>query len=248
MKKLTLALLSASLFFASCDKKVTLPSDNNNATAAATPSPAPTTGDGFLVALYTITNTTVAGFPVNTVFGTGVAGFGNLATATYNDAGTVSLEGKTFTKNANNSYYFTPSASDPTGIDMSGTLVWNVVGGNGIPAFTHDATAQAIPTSTDMSAFTTINSANNFALSVTGSISNSDSVYFQIAGETGKVVLKRMGPNTNSATFTAAELQTLGKGTGTVVIAPWNMNTTVQNGKTIYVINELALSRVVDIQ
>jgi hypothetical protein len=99
-----------------------------------------------------------------------------------------------------------------------------------------------------MSAFTTINSANNFALSVTGSISNSDSVYFQIAGETGKVVLKRMGPNTNSATFTAAELQTLGKGTGTVVIAPWNMNTTVQNGKTIYVINELALSRVVDIQ
>ncbi len=248
MKKLSFALLSAVLFFASCEKKVTLPSNNNNATSPTTPSPAPTSGDGFIVAINTITNTTVAGFPVNTVFGTGVAGFGDLAGGAYNDAGTITLEGKTFTKNANNSYTFVPSVSDPTGIDLSGSLDWNVGGGNGIPAFTYDASVLGMPVTTDLNSFTTINSANDFTLGTTGTISNTDSVYFQIAGPTGTLLLKRMAANTNSVTFTAAELQTLGKGTGSVVIAPWKMTTTTQGGKTIYVINEVALSRVVDIQ
>lgn len=246
MKKISIAFFAATLFLASCDKKDVLPT-NTTPTAAGTPSPAPTSGDGFLVAVYTVNNTTVAGMPINTVLGTGVAGFGNLAGGTYNDAGTVTLEGKTFTKSANNSYYFAPSATDLTGIDLSGTLIWNVSGGNGIPAFSHDATAQAIPTSGDMSVFTSINSANDFALTTTSNISNSDSVYFQISGPNG-TVLKRMNSNISTATFTAAELQTLGKGTGTVVIAPWNMTSTVVGGKTIYIINELALSRVVDIQ
>lgn len=247
MKKISFVLLAAIFFFASCDKKVTLPTNNNNATAAATPSPAPASGDGFLVALYTVNNTTVSGIPINTAFGTGLAGFGNLAAGTYNDAGAISLEGKVFTKNANNAYYYTTSANDITGIDMSGSLVWSVGGGNGIPAFTHDASAQALPTSGDLNTFSSINSANDFVLGVSGSVNNSDSVYFQISGPNG-TVLKRTAANTASATFTASELQGLGKGTGTVVVAPWNMNTTVQGGKTIYVINELALTRVVDLQ
>ncbi len=247
MKKIFLALTSGVLFFAACDKKVTLPTNNNNATAAATPTPAPASGDGFLVAIYTVNNTVVAGIPVNTTFGTGVAGFGNLASGTYNDAGTVSLAGKVFTKNANNTYVYTTSVNDITGIDMSGTLQWNVAGGNGTPAFTHDATAQGLPTSGDLSSFTSINSDNDFTLSTVSGVNNADSVYFQISGANG-TVLKRMGPNTSAATFTSAELKTLGKGTGTVVIAPWNLNTTTISGKMIHVINETALTRVVDIQ
>ena len=109
MKRISFVFLASIAFFASCDKKATLPSNNNNGTAAATPSPAPTTGDGFLVALQTVTNTTVAGFPINTVFGTGLAGFGNLAAGTYTDAGAITLNSKAMTKNANNKYKYIPS-------------------------------------------------------------------------------------------------------------------------------------------
>ncbi|MBK7690938.1 MAG: hypothetical protein IPJ31_07415 [Bacteroidetes bacterium] len=247
MKRISFVFLASIAFFASCDKKATLPSNNNNGTAAATPSPAPTTGDGFLVALQTVTNTTVAGFPINTVFGTGLAGFGNLAAGTYTDAGAITLNSKAMTKNANNTYTYIPSTGDITGVDLSSSINWNVGGGNGIPAFTHDATAQDLPNSGDLSAFASINSTNDFSLSVSGSISNSDSVYFQISGANGSV-LKRMASNTTTALFTAAELQTIGKGTGTVVVAPWNMDSITQGGKKIYIINELALSRLVDIQ
>ncbi len=246
MKRLSISLLAAMLFFAACDKKGNLLTNNNNGTAAATPTPAPKAGDGFLVALQTINNTTVAGFPVNTVFGTGVAGFGDLAAGTYYDAGTITLDSKTLAKNVNNTYTFTPT--DITGIDLSSSIVWNVGGGNGVPAFSHDATAQGMPIGTDLSAFSSISTANNFSLSVTGSIMNSDSVYFQISGPNGAYVLKRMAGNTTTALFTATELQTLGKGSGVVVIAPWNLDSITQGGKKIYVINELALSRVVDIQ
>ena len=248
MKKLSLALLASVIFFASCDKKTTVPSNNNNATANNTPSPSFTSGDGFLVAIRTVTNTTVAGFPVNTEFGTGVAGFGDLAAGTYNDAGAVTLNGKTLTKNANNSYTFIPTATDPLGLDFGSAIDWTVGGGNGIPSFSYNANIMGMPNTTDMNAFTTINSANSFTLSTTGSISNTDSVYFQIADANGKLLLHRMAANTSSTTFTQADMQTLAKGTGSVVIAPWKLTTTTQGGKTIHVINEVALSRVVDIQ
>lgn len=246
MKNLSIALFAVAVFFASCDKKT--PTPTPTPTTQPTPSPMPATGDGFLVAVKTVTKTTIGGFPVDYVIGSGVAGFGNLAGGTYNDAGTVTLNAKTLTKNTNNSYTYIPTATDPTGVDFSGSINWSVGGGNGIPAFTYDASAQGMPAAADISgSYTTVNSAADFTVSTSGSVSGSDSVYYQIAGPNG-YILRRAASNTSSVTFTAAELATLGKGTGSIVIAPWNMNTTVQGGKTIYVINELALSRVVEIQ
>lgn len=246
MKKISFAILAVAVLFASCDKKTTTPPTTT--TTQPTPSPTPASGDGFLVAVKTVTRSTVGGFPVDVSIGTGVAGFGNLAAGTYNDAGAITLNTKGLTKNANNTYTYIPSATDPMGVDFSSDIDWSVGGGNGIPAFTHDASAQGMPNASEISgSYTTVNAASDFTVSTTGSVTNSDSVYFQIAGPNG-YVLKRMASNTSSVTFTAAELATLGKGSGSIVVAPWNMGTTVQGGKTIYVINELALSRVVEIQ
>lgn len=247
MKNQIILMLSIALIFsASCKKTATIPTNNNNNTTGVTaPTPSPGPGDGVIVSVKSITNTNVGGFPVNTEFGTGVAAFGNLATGVYQEAGNVTLEGKTLTKQNNNSYTFVASATDPLGISFSGTHDWNVSGGAGMTAFNHSA-SKGFPSYSDMSAFTSINSANSFDLKVTGSISNSDSVYFIIGG-TNTTIVKRFGGGTTSATFSASELQSIGKGTVTAMIVPWNWVTETINGKTIHVVNEIALSRIVDL-
>jgi hypothetical protein len=249
MKKISLLFSAISLFLISCDKAITTPpstTPTNNNTAAQTPSFP--NGDGFLVALKSITKTTVAGFEVSTELGTGVAGFGDLASGTYNDAGAITLNSKSLTQNSNNTYSYIPGATDITGIDFGSSINWNIAGAGSVPAFTHNAQSQGFPIANAISgSFTTINSASDFTLSTTGSISNSDSVYFQVAGPNG-VSLKRRAANTSSVTFSAAEIQALGKGFGSVVIAPWNWSTQTISGKTIHVVNETALSRVIEIQ
>ena len=249
MKKVIFAIGAVSFLFASCDKvktPVTNPTTTN--TNSSAPTPIPGNGDGGIVAVQSVTKTTVGGFPITTTLGTAVAVFGNLSSASYSDAGNVTLNTKSLAKQTNNSYVFTPTATDITGIDLSGSLNWNVSGGAGVGAFTHDASAQGMPVADDISgSFTTINSNNSFTLSTSGSISNSDSVYFQLSGPTS-TVLKRMAGNTSSVTFTAAEVQAAGKGSGVVIIAPWNWTVKSLGGKQINVVNEVALSRVVTIE
>jgi hypothetical protein len=248
MKKLIFALSIVSIAFTSCDKKITDPTTNTtNANTSAT-SPMPASGDGAIVAVKTVTKTTVAGFPVTTELGTGVAVFGDLANATYNDAGAISLNTKSLAKQSTNSYVYTPSATDITGIDFSSSISWSVAGGGSLGAFTHDATAQGFPAISDINgSATSINSANSFTLSAAGSISNADSVYFQLSGPTTTIV-KHLAGNSSSATFTAAEVQSVGKGSGVIIIAPWNWSVKSLGGKQINVINEVALSRVVTIE
>lgn len=248
MKKTILALSLATFLFASCDKKTTTTTPTTTNTNTGTPSPAPASGDGAIVSVLSETKTVVSGFPITTSLGTAVAVFGNLAGGTYSDAGAITLNTKSLTKQSNNSYVFTPSATDITGIDLSGSLNWSVGGGSGVSAFTYDASAQGMPSANEISgSFTTINSANSFTLSTSGSISNSDSVYFQLSGPTS-TVLKRVAGNTSSVTFSASEVQSVGKGSGIVTIAPWNWTVQTLGGKQINVVNELALTRVVTIE
>jgi len=249
MKKLLFTLATAGIFFASCDKKTTTPNNNNTTNNTnTTPSPVPGSGDGAIVSIKSVTKTTVSGFPITTELGTAVAVFGNLSGGSYTDAGTITVNSKTLAKQANNSYVYTPSATDITGIDLSGAINWNVGGAGSNPAFTHDASAQGFPAASDISgSFTTINSASDFTLSTSGSVTGSDSVYFQLSGPSA-TVLKRMAGNTSSVTFTAAEVQSVGKGSGVVTIAPWNWTVQTKAGKQINVVNELALTRVVTIE
>ena len=249
MKKVLFAFSALSIMFVSCDKikNATNPTPpaNNNTTA---PTPIVASGDGAIVSVQTVSKTNVAGFPITTILGTAVAVFGDLSGSNYSEAGNVILNSKTLTAQTNNSYIFTPTATDITGIDFSSSINWSVSGGAAVGSFTHDASSQGMPNADDISgAFTTINSNNSFTLSTTSTISNSDSVYFQVSGPNG-TVLKRVAGNTSSVTFTAAEVQTAGKGNGVVTIAPWNWSVKSLGGKQINVINETVLTRVVTIE
>ena len=248
MKKVFIPIVIAMAFFTSCDKVKTAvtPTATTSSTPTA-PQPTITGGDAALVAVNTKITNMVVGIPVELEIGTGVGVFGNLSTPSYVDVGSITLNTKALTKQSNNTYLFTPSATEPTGIDLSGSLNWSVAGGNGFSAFTCTS-SKSMPNADMVSGtYTTVDKSSTFTLSTNSSISNADSVYFQLSGPNG-TVLKRMGSNVSSATFSLAEVQSVGTGSGSVVIAPWNMEQQTKGGKAIILVNETAVARVVEIK
>src|SRR5690606_13079438 len=144
MKKLSLfgALIIGAMVI-SCNKESDFDTSNGSGVNPAD-AYAPLFSDyhGFFVATKsfgTQTTPSVPGFPSQEFtieIGTAVAGFGNLQSGAFNDVGKVSLTlGTTpkqyeLTKQSNNAYTFTPSATDPTGLPLSnssgGTPFWEV--------------------------------------------------------------------------------------------------------------------------
>jgi len=246
-KLLALSLLS-TVAFASCDPADVTPTPDPTPAPPATSSPTFSDGDGAIIALVTRTSTSTPMGNVDIDLGTGVAVFGNLSTGAYTNAGNVTLNGKALKRNENNSYVYVPSMTDVTGIDLSSNIKWVVE----TPSFTYDAATSGrdMPVASGAISFTgaSLNASEAFTLSVSGSINNADSVYFQINGPS-KSILKRMGGSTTSVTFTAAEMGSLGKSAGcSMTIAPWNHEQKTLGGKTIHIVNELALSKVVEIK
>lgn len=246
-KKLLAIALVATAAFTSCKKDPTT-SPSPTGGAASTPSPTFTSGDGAIIALITRSSTSTPIGPVDISLGTGVAVFGNLSTQAYTDAGIVSLNGKTLGKQDNGSYVFIPSATDITGIeDLDSKIEWAV----GTPSFTHNAapvTGLGMPRMGSMAGtYTSIDTKSDFTLAISGTLTNADSIYYQVASPNGKYALKVVKGTVKTVTFTAAEMKDFGTGIGgNVVIAAYNHQLKTLGGKSIHVINELALSRVVE--
>ncbi len=96
----------------------------------------------------------------------------------FSDAGTVELKGVRLPKQSNNSYTFTPSLTNPTGIDLSGDITWNVSGNGDVPAFHHMPLPQHSPALVAIAAVPTY---LQIRLHLTvASVNNADSVYFQV--------------------------------------------------------------------
>jgi len=220
----------AAFTLASCNKKddeTPDPGDNNN---PGTESPTPQLGAGTLVAVKTqnITSTPIG--PITTTIGVGVAAFTNDGFNTLIDAGTVELKGNALTKNSNNSYTFTPSLTNPTGIDLSGDITWDVSGSGDVPAFSHTVTT-AFPSVGEVTSSSDV-SKSGYTLTVR-SVNNADSVYFQVGS-----VIKVLAGNAVSCEFTSDDLSSLGTGQSIVQVAPIKMSTAEYGGKTYYFINE----------
>lgn len=225
-------LLIAGLTMASCNKK-----DDDNpdpGTDPGTTNPTPQLGAGTLVAVKTLNTTDTPIGPITTELGVGVAVFSNDNWSTFDDAGTVQLNSNALTKQSNNSYTFTPSITNPTGIEFGNSVVWDVSGNGDVPAFSHTVqvpfpSVGAITSSTDVSKA-------GYTLSV-ASVSNADSVYFQVGA-----VVKALAGNARSCEFSASELSSLGTGQSIIQVAPIRMTNAQYGGKTFYFINETTVS------
>jgi hypothetical protein len=238
-KNLLLLSMAVLVGFSSCKKDEEPEPEPNTPTAAApaNPIPAPIGADAALVAIHTSTYITAP--LVGEIYqpiGFGVGVFGDLAAGTYVSAGAVNLNTKALTAQSNQSYVFTPNQTAPTGVDFSSGANWTVAGGNGFAAFNH-STMNEVPSGPKYSGATTIARNAEFTLSSSIAILSADSVIFNVISPTVTLTKVRAG-NISSCSFTAAEMGTLGAGSGYVQIVPYNYESATYGDKQIYFINE----------
>ncbi len=236
--KKTKAIILFSLaltIFSACQKDETAPSDATNANT----TPIFEGSAGVLWAVRTSTTVNTGGFGGITIdVGTGVGVF--MDGDKYVDAGTVKLNGQELSKMSNNSYVSTASLTQPTGIDFSDGIKWDISGGNGFAAFSHTNT-NTFPTAIGFTCPETLNKANGFTMSLTN-VSGADSIIFMVND-----VLKTLPGNTKSYTFSAEQLSKLSKGPGVAEIVPYNYKIVNYGGKNIVFGNELALTQTITI-
>lgn len=239
-------LLMASVLFTSCNKDEEEEDTTPDPTPVAAPSnpiPAPAGANGAFVAIQTVNYIST---PLGTIYqplGIGAALYGDLSTSTFQDAGAITLNTNALTKQSNNTYVYTPAATNVTGIEFDGGISWTV-GGNsstGAPQFNHSA-AKQMPTGPNYTGSTTIARNAEFTLSSSEAIVNADSVIFQLISPSGNVT-KTVAGGTNAVTFTAAQMGALGAGQGYLQIVPYNIEPATYSGKTFYFINEAVLTK-----
>lgn len=238
-KNLLLLSLAVAIGFSSCkkDEEPEPEPDTPTAAAPANPIPAPQGADAALVAIHTATYITAPFVgEIYQPIGFGVGVFGNLATGAFVNAGAVTLNSKSLSPQSNQTYVFSPGATEPTGIDFSSGANWTVAGGNGFAAFNHSTTNE-VPSGPKYTGSTTIARNAEYTLSSSIAILSADSVIFNVISPT--VTLTKVLPgNISTCSFTAAEMGTLGAGSGYVQIVPYNFEYATYGGKQIYFINE----------
>ena len=249
-KVILLALVVGTLSF-SCGKD-----DDAPTPAAATTTPTNPTGggnstgnaqpsfpgaDASLWAVKSLSVTQIPNMPpITTTLGIGVGVFFDTG-SNYVDVGTVQLNNNVLTKNPNNSYTYTPSQTNPTGIDFSSGVTWNVAGGNGFSAINKNITL-GFPTVSEITSSTTITKANGYTLSV-NSVTGADSVLFLIGD-----VNKTIAGNATSCTFSASELNVLSNGSTVAQVAAYISTNETVGTKLIYYGNETVQSKTATVQ
>lgn len=242
MKKIHLLFFCAGLaFMASCKK------DSGSSASATQPNvtPTPTDAYGVMAAVKTNNYISIAGFTMNMPIGTAVAVFGDAAGFdTYVDAGAVTANDSTLTKQSNNSYVFMQTGYNTTGLDFSsGNAKWTVAGNGTVPAI-NKTTTSGFPFVDSVSAAGEIDITGALTLSAATPVTNADSIIYVVAGPDA-TLMKTVAGNVNSYTFTATEMGTVGTGTGYLEVVPYNLEKQVISGKAYYFINESASTKMV---
>lgn len=226
----------------SCDKSVDNPIDNNTSSTPAALSVSVNDGYGALAAVTSVSYTTVAGITLPVNVNTAVAVFrSSSGSSSFIDGGTVKLNTKSLSKQSNNSYVY-QNLLDPVSFPP---VTWDVSGSASVPAFTF-TDDKPMPTFSGYSTLpSSVSRSADLTVSLSGMISDADSVYVHIAGSGSNSVLKRVAGNASQVVFTAAELSALGtSSTGIIQVAPWNYKQEDFNSKTFYFVNETCYSKI----
>ncbi len=238
--KLSLALSLALVFsLTSCDKdEDDVPNGNNN-----TQSENPQLGAGTLIAIKseTVQSTPMGDMTIN--MGTAVAVFGSDANfSSFVDGGTVSVNGKNLSKAGNNAYTFTPSQTEPTGIEFGNDVSWSVSGnsGNDVPAFDHTM-SEGFPSVGRVNVDDEVSKAESLTLPISG-VSNADSLVVNV-----NEVVKIVAAGVSSVNFSSDELSGISKGTGIVSIAGVRYTSQSYGGKDFYFLTQTVKQKTVTI-
>jgi hypothetical protein len=241
LKNTLYAVALATIIFSGCSKKedvVEDPTTNTPSTSNSTPSIKD--GYGTFAAVHSVSYTTVQGITIPLDVNTAVAAFySSPGSGSMVDAGTVTLNSKTLTKNSNNAYVY-QNLTDPLSFSQ---VSWNVAGSGGVQAITY-TDDKSFP---DFSGYNSLPSelakANGLTVSLAGTISNADSVYVIVSGG-DKYVLKRAAGNAAQCTFSASDLSAIANTTmGMIQVAPWNYKKEDFNSKSYYFVLETCYTK-----
>ena len=238
---ISILLIAMTLFmFQSCEKVEEAIADNPDAEQEepTNPQPQPSDADAVLIALQTVTYVPAGGMMIETILGMPIAIF--LDGDNYKDVGAVSCEGESIAKMDNNSYIYMPSVSNPLGVTYSGNIDWTIAGGSGFPAHSSSVSG-SFPNYIEIAATSgdQISTASSYTLKTKISITNADSVYFGIYG-TNDAIISVQPANVSSHTFSAAEMESVGKGVGYIQIAAVKTvsKEILSSGEVIYYMTE----------
>lgn len=251
--------VAASLMVVACKKTETpepepeptpTPQQPQTTPQPTNPTPTPSDAKGVFAAVKTLSFVEVPGVgTVQTDIGVASAAVWETQ-GTFIDAGTVSLNNNSLTKNSNNSYAFTPSATSTTGIDLSSNRTWNISGNstNNVPAISNFNPPIGFPTLGNISGnISTVTKSSGVTLTSAAPINNADSVIFAVHGPSGSAMKTRPG-NTTSYSFTSGELANIGAGSGFIQIVSYKIHGQTFSGKKYYFINESVVTKSVTIQ
>ncbi|HLP49660.1 MAG TPA: hypothetical protein VK154_02190 [Chitinophagales bacterium] len=252
MKKLTLpALVFASLLMlvSACKKDDDDNNNNNNqnnplSTALGGSPEIPTGAAGALYAVnnYVVSDDGFGGTQVDEL-GTAYAWFDSYVTT--KNAGVVSCNSSeienTFAGTTLPWYYSFGSYID---FSSTNTADWSVEGdaGSGVTGFTHTDNTPfpkcnfTVPASINRNSSLTITSTN---------VGSNDAVFYTLYGQGTPKVTKSMPANATSATFTAAEVQSVSS-SGSMVgiqVMPVKLTPVTKNGKTYYFVKQWAYAQ-----
>lgn len=239
LKSIAFVALSLSIFISSCKKDTITPTTPTTSTTPTTPTPGD--ADGVLAAVRTkiSVNTPVIG-TVSYDIGLAVAAFGstsaNFAAGTFTDAGAITSNTKTLTKQSNNTYMYQLGTTDYTGIDYSSNVSWTVAGAGSIPAFSKNL-GNVFPTFPTITSGTTINKSSAFTIT-NDAVSGADSILYVITSGNNTLKKTLVGTAT-SCTFSVSELSVLNATTSALIqVNAYNATLEIVSGKKIYYVNE----------
>lgn len=226
--------------------------NNNNNEQTTNPNTYPefNDGNGVMVAIKSVSFVSTLGYDVQTTIGLAVAAFPDATNAgTLLDAGTVSCEAKDLTKYENNSYLYSPTATDYDGINHDDDVNWEVTGNstNGIDAISATISIGWPTVSKIKDNPTSVDISSDFTLEANETIENADSVIFALYGSTGDPILYTAAGNTSSHTFTVAEMSSL-SGSGFVQIVAYKYTSNTYGTKNMYFVNEAVVTNMVDFE
>ncbi|MGB0915347.1 MAG: hypothetical protein ACPGVI_04700 [Crocinitomicaceae bacterium] len=223
----------------SCESAVPTPG-----TAGAPGSYAPSFSgvNGVLVAIQSVSTTSTPIGNIDSYIGTAVATFSEDGGATMVSAGDVDVNTNQLTAQANNSYVYTPSQADPTGISYASAVDWTGTGGTW-PSFMASSNMGFSTVDVITSGDVSLNSGYTLSAS---SISNADSIYYGVYGPDGSAY-HIVGAGSTSYTFTASELSGLGTGQGYVQVVGLKYDPQTIGGKDYWLINETVRTNSVEL-
>ncbi len=230
--------MALSLVVTSCDKDEEEPEQpqqtapTNNITVPG--------ADATLIAVKSnsLTETPIGTFPIE--IGTAVAVFFENQT-NFIDVGTVKLNQSALSKYDNNSYVFTPGLTEPTGLDLSGSISWEVAGNASFSGFSYTPT-NTFPNVGNITSAGTVTKSDGYTISI-AEISGADSILYQIGG-----VVKMQAGNIVNCQFTSAELSGLSNGTNVAQAAALNYKQETLDGKNVYFLKEAVSTKTVTIE